>query len=307
MSPASSLHALALAALVALSAGLKAHDFRKCGDTPFCALHRAAPAPPWTLNASSLAYDESRLTVQLLPSSTAPPEARSLPTVLALCVLPSGAVHVAIDDDPRLPPDSLSQPDPAVVKPEAWDDEMDGEWDAPMIKLGRAVKQRFRAEQSLASTASVTPSDRCEHRRQTSLDRLVCTLDGGTSVEVELRHSPMIITVLRDGARVARLNGRALLRFEPFVQSVASDAAVSSLPESHKFNGFTMPLAYGSSSVGLDIDFPLATHAYGLPERTVSHALPPTVGREPYRLFNLDVFEYELDHPMGVYGSVPFL
>ena len=86
MSPASSLHALALAALVALSAGLKAHDFRKCGDTPFCALHRAAPAPPWTLNASSLAYDESRLTVQLLPSSTAPPEARSLPTVLALCV-----------------------------------------------------------------------------------------------------------------------------------------------------------------------------------------------------------------------------
>jgi alpha 1,3-glucosidase len=39
----------------------------------------------------------------------------------------------------------------------------------------------------------------------------------------------------------------------------------------------------------------------------VAHALPPTLGKEPYRLFNLDVFEYELDHPMTVYGSVPFL
>eukprot|EP00966_Prymnesium_polylepis_P119990 2772655-Prymnesium_polylepis.1 len=66
-------------------------------------------------------------------------------------------------------------------------------------------------------------------------------------------------------------------------------------------------MTYGSSSVGLDIDFPRATHAYGLPERTVAHALPPTAGREPYRLFNLDVFEYVLDHPMTVYGSVPLL
>ena len=41
--------------------------------------------------------------------------------------------------------------------------------------------------------------------------------------------------------------------------------------------------------------------------KQVAHALPPTLGKEPYRLFNLDVFEYELDHPMTVYGSVPFL
>jgi alpha 1,3-glucosidase len=28
---------------------------------------------------------------------------------------------------------------------------------------------------------------------------------------------------------------------------------------------------------------------------------------EPYRLYNLDVFEYELDSPMALYGSVPFM
>ena len=49
--------------------------------------------------------------------------------------------------------------------------------------------------------------------------------------------------------------------------------------------------------------------------RTSPHRAPRTAHRaprtalrsEPYRLFNLDVFEYELDHPMTVYGSVPFL
>jgi alpha 1,3-glucosidase len=32
-----------------------------------------------------------------------------------------------------------------------------------------------------------------------------------------------------------------------------------------------------------------------------------TDGQDPYRLYNLDVFEYELDNPMALYGSIPFL
>ena len=28
---------------------------------------------------------------------------------------------------------------------------------------------------------------------------------------------------------------------------------------------------------------------------------------EPYRLYNTDVFEYELDSPMALYGAVPFM
>jgi alpha 1,3-glucosidase len=28
---------------------------------------------------------------------------------------------------------------------------------------------------------------------------------------------------------------------------------------------------------------------------------------DPYRLYNLDVFEYELWNPMALYGSVPFM
>jgi alpha 1,3-glucosidase len=44
-----------------------------------------------------------------------------------------------------------------------------------------------------------------------------------------------------------------------------------------------------------------------------SHALKSTDGSEgaaysqPYRLYNLDVFEYELDNPMALYGSIPMV
>lgn len=52
---------------------------------------------------------------------------------------------------------------------------------------------------------------------------------------------------------------------------------------------------------------------YGIPEHASSLALKPTRGpgveefSEPYRLFNLDVFEYITDSPFGLYGSIPFM
>ena len=96
------------------------------------------------------------------------------------------------------------------------------------------------------------------------------------------------------------VNGRERLLFEPFRQATASESSDGKAVEPHKFGSFTDPMKYGSSSVGVDVAFPRATHAYGLPERTVAHSLPPTLGKEPYRLFNLDVFEYILDYHMGV-------
>jgi alpha 1,3-glucosidase len=28
---------------------------------------------------------------------------------------------------------------------------------------------------------------------------------------------------------------------------------------------------------------------------------------DPYRLFNLDVFEYDIQNPMALYGSIPYM
>jgi len=99
----------------------------------------------------------------------------------------------------------------------------------------------------------------------------------------------------------------------------------------------------GPESIGMDFSFVGASHVYGIPEHTSNFALEPTVRyyrsssttekdlaqnqsnhhhqqqqqqyqeqqeeilSEPYRLYNLDVFEYELNSKMALYGSVPLM
>lgn len=272
--------ALLLPALLHITLGLKEGDFRKCADTPFCRVHRAPPThtAAWVVNSTSVSFvfKSGSLHAQLLPPAELPAE---LPLVLSISVLRSGAVRVRFVEDPTIPSSALERPDPDVSKPEVWDDEMDGPWDAPSIRLGRAVKTRFEPTQAFAS-GSLAPMERCEHLSPAAGDdRLRCPAKAGETVgapdaiEVRLRHSPLSIELLdRDGAPVVVLNGRGRLLHESFRQLVPSEVAESKAAEPHTFNGFTDPMVYGPSSVGLDVDFPGSTHAYGLPERTVARA-----------------------------------
>ncbi|KRT80427.1 glycoside hydrolase, partial [Oryctes borbonicus] len=65
----------------------------------------------------------------------------------------------------------------------------------------------------------------------------------------------------------------------------------------------------GPEALSVDISFPGALRAYGIPEHADKFALRTTGegGADPYRLYNLDVFEYELDSPMAIYGAIPVL
>jgi mannosyl-oligosaccharide alpha-1,3-glucosidase len=77
------------------------------------------------------------------------------------------------------------------------------------------------------------------------------------------------------------------------------------------FGSHTDSKPRGPSTVAMDISFLRTAHVYGIPEHASSFALKSTVGEgqyaEPYRLWNLDVFEYELDNPMALYGAVPLM
>jgi hypothetical protein len=69
---------------------------------------------------------------------------------------------------------------------------------------------------------------------------------------------------------------------------------------------------HGPMSVGMDVSFPNSHHLFGLPEHASSTELKTTLGEgahysDPYRLYNLDVFEYELDETMALYGHVPLV
>ncbi len=68
----------------------------------------------------------------------------------------------------------------------------------------------------------------------------------------------------------------------------------------------------GPASVGMDVSFDGAAHVYGLAEHAAPLNLPSTIGEgarysEPYRMWTLDVYDYELDSPMALYGGVPLL
>ncbi|XP_041985617.1 neutral alpha-glucosidase AB [Aricia agestis] len=63
----------------------------------------------------------------------------------------------------------------------------------------------------------------------------------------------------------------------------------------------------GNEALSIDIAFPEAEQIYGIPEHTDNFYLKTTTGGEPYRLYNLDVFEFELDSRMALYGAVPVL
>ncbi|KAK2962485.1 putative Neutral alpha-glucosidase AB [Blattamonas nauphoetae] len=68
----------------------------------------------------------------------------------------------------------------------------------------------------------------------------------------------------------------------------------------------------GPSSLGIEISFPSTNSLYGLPQRSCSTRLPVTKGpgstfNEPIRLYNTDVYQYEMNSLQPLYGSVPFI
>lgn len=85
------------------------------------------------------------------------------------------------------------------------------------------------------------------------------------------------------------------------------------------FGGHTDTKPDGPMSVGMDFTFHASSQVYGIPEHASSFALKTTIGdltnrnsghgeyKEPYRLYNLDVFEYELNEPMALYGHIPVM
>uniref|UniRef100_A0A3Q1BD83 Glycoside hydrolase family 31 N-terminal domain-containing protein n=1 Tax=Amphiprion ocellaris TaxID=80972 RepID=A0A3Q1BD83_AMPOC len=63
----------------------------------------------------------------------------------------------------------------------------------------------------------------------------------------------------------------------------------------------------GPSAISLDFSLPGVEHVYGIPEHADTLRLKTTENGDPYRLYNLDVFQYELYNPMALYGAVPVM
>lgn len=105
-------------------------------------------------------------------------------------------------------------------------------------------------------------------------------------------------------------NQRGLFNFEHHRSKPAEgeqdDCAVECWEETFKGSVDSKP--NGPMSVGLDFTFVNFEHVYGIPSHADSFSLRNTKGTsDPYRLYNVDIFEYELDSPMSLYGANPVM
>eukprot|EP01097_Dermamoeba_algensis_P006043 TRINITY_DN3807_c0_g1_i1.p1 TRINITY_DN3807_c0_g1~~TRINITY_DN3807_c0_g1_i1.p1 ORF type:complete len:904 (-),score=280.94 TRINITY_DN3807_c0_g1_i1:119-2830(-) len=126
-----------------------------------------------------------------------------------------------------------------------------------------------------------------------------------------LTESPFRLSVFIGEDEAIAFNQRGLLTYEHSGRSQEEPSDPEDGLWQENFNSHPDTKPNGPMSVAYDVTFPGSSHVFGIPEHADDFKLKPTRGagisRDPYRLYNLDVFEYELHETMALYGSIPFM
>uniref|UniRef100_A0A673H4K3 Integrator complex subunit 5-like n=1 Tax=Sinocyclocheilus rhinocerous TaxID=307959 RepID=A0A673H4K3_9TELE len=117
---------------------------------------------------------------------------------------------------------------------------------------------------------------------------------------------PFRLDIMQGPEVLLSLNSRGLLAFEHLRLHKDTDKEEDGLWE-ETFKSHTDTKPNGPTSISLDFSLPGVEHVYGIPEHADDLKLKTTDGGDPYRLYNLDVFQYELYNPMALYGSIPVM
>uniref|UniRef100_A0A672J3H4 Neutral alpha-glucosidase AB n=1 Tax=Salarias fasciatus TaxID=181472 RepID=A0A672J3H4_SALFA len=153
---------------------------------------------------------------------------------------------------------------------------------------------------------------------------------GAESQRVIISARPFRLDIMEGSDVLMSLNSRGLLAFEHLrmrkdtfsykvtstVASVWDNIKRTTKEEEEKvedgmweetFKSHSDGKPNGPSAISLDFSLPGVEHVYGIPEHADPLRLKTTDNGDPYRLYNLDVFQYELFNPMALYGAVPVM
>ncbi|KAL3640474.1 putative glucan 1,3-alpha-glucosidase [Castilleja foliolosa] len=259
----------------------KKEEFRDCNQTPFCKRSRSRQPGSCSLVAIDVSISDGDLVAKLIPKenieeNTENGEKTIKPLILSISAYQDGIMRLKIDEDQSLGPRKKRFEVPDVIVPD--------------FSNKKLWLQRLNEEVNEDGVVSV-----------------VYLSDGYEGV---IRHEPFEVSVResgKNGKRVLSLNSNGLFDFEQL-----KDKKEENEEWEEKFRSHTDSRPYGPQSISFDVSFYDADFVYGIPEHATSLALKPTRGpgiedSEPYRLFNLDVFEYDHESPFGLYGSIPFM
>ncbi|KAJ2378976.1 glucosidase II [Coemansia sp. RSA 2607] len=295
----SMLYLAAVSSLLAhVCSAVKREDFKTCEQSAFCNRHRVfaetmlkktqsldkgsvipQTASPYSVLENSVSLDDHTLVASVQHSE------EKVPLKFELSFMESGIVRIRAQEEVPLVP-----------------------------RFDDTQKLVLRQEGTALPYASPGSIELVTETIDRVITHTVSYLKGNTTFSVRMAESPWSLDYLIDNKPTIRLNTKGFFRFEYLRQKPASEEANTVSGEwEEKFKTWTDSKPNGPESFGMDISFSGFEHVYGIPEHSSPLSLKGTRGGDknaydqPYRLYNLDVFEYELDNPMALYGSIPFM
>lgn len=124
---------------------------------------------------------------------------------------------------------------------------------------------------------------------------------------VIIHNTPFKMEFYQGDELAVTVNGLGLMRYEHLRERPATLDPTEEDSWEETFNGYTDVKRNGPEAIAMDFVFNGANVLFGIPEHADNFALRTTVGGEPYRLFALDVPDFQVDSPMALYGNVPVL
>lgn len=203
------------------------------------------------------------------------------------------------------------------------DEERRQKSDVTLRHNSKARKERYNEAAAWTIVGGLNLSKTAKEKRTS--EKSIVTYGPTNQFEAEVTFSPFSIEFKRDGVTEIKLNDRGLINIEDwrtkYDASEQKEGKESNDVQANRdqstsweesFGGNTDTKPRGPESVALDITFPNYEHVFGIPEHASSLSLKETRGgsgnyKEPYRLYNADVFEYIMDSPMTLYGAIPFM
>ncbi|KAK4056711.1 glucosidase II [Microbotryomycetes sp. JL221] len=269
---------------------VKRHDFKTCQQSGFCRRNRA-------LADRSKEHKQWRSPYSLH-------DARLVDGQLTARVSNALYPNIKFKFDVRVHKDGVAR----VVM-----DEVDG----LRQRYNEAASWAFESEPELASSNDLQLS--------TSDDQTTLTYHRGRH-QLVIKHNPILLTFYRDGQPHIILNEKGLLNMEHFrvkqlgtgsdevvVQDAEHPQEQKVIVKEEAYPGFLPKDEDGmwEESFGGKADPKPKGKQPTMPFR---RPLSPTSGEggtgaytDPYRLYNLDVFEYDADSEMAIYGAIPFM
>uniref|UniRef100_A0A914NGQ0 Glycoside hydrolase family 31 N-terminal domain-containing protein n=1 Tax=Meloidogyne incognita TaxID=6306 RepID=A0A914NGQ0_MELIC len=166
------------------------------------------------------------------------------------------------------------------------------------------IRQRFHPTMALDGEPKQQKFSNFEHSGTSA--SFIANFGEKNSYKIVIEYIPFRVNIFTNDKLILSVNSRQLLKFEHYRNKFGDGAEDGEGFWEETFKGHTDTKPFGSSSIGLDVSFIGYKFLYGLPEHSESFTLKSTTYTDPYRLYNLDVFEYELENGMALYGSIPF-